>query len=142
VSRLGELLSLRDLTLDDAKERLGVAEDKIEDGLRYEGMSDLTLAHDADAHPGYFYFRDGRLVMLYVENLDGLDADSLRSELGEPEATLRSRAGKGYAHRVYPGRGIAYSSKGDDVAFVEVFPPTSLDRYEREIYEDPGEFIK
>lgn len=141
MSRVGELLALRELTLDEAKDQLGIGADKVESGLRYEGMSDLTLAHDPGAHPGYFYFRGGRPVMVYVEDA-GIDTESLRAELGEPEATLRSRAGKGYVHRVYPGRGIAYSSKADDVAFVEVFPPTSLDRYESEIYEDPGEFTK
>lgn len=141
MSRVGELLALRELTLDEVEDQLGIAADKVESGLRYEGMSDLTLAHDAAAHPGYFYFRDGQPVMVYVEDTD-LDAESLRAELGEPEATLRSRAGKGYAHRVFPGRGIAYSSKGNDVAFVEVFPPVSLEQYEREVYEDPGEFTR
>jgi hypothetical protein len=141
VSSLGELLSLRDLTLEQATERLGLADDELEHGLRYEGLSDLTFAHKPGAHPGYFYFRDGDLVMLYVED-SGLDVETLRTELGEPDLTLRSRAGKGYAHRVYPERGVAYSSKGGDLAFVEVFPPTSAQRYEQEIYEDPGEFIR
>lgn len=141
MSRLGELLELRELTLDDAAERFGLSDDDLDRGLRYEGLSELTLAHKPAAHPGYFYFDDGRLAMLYVE-APGIDAAALQAELGDPEATLRSRAGKGYVQRVYPERGIAYSSKGDHVAFVEVFPPTSLERYEREIYEDPGEFTR
>jgi hypothetical protein len=141
MSRLGELLSLRELSLDEAREQLGIADDKVETGLRYERMTGLTLAHDPAADAGYFYFRDGRPVMIYDEDA-GFDAEALLAELGEPEATLRSRAGKGYVHRVYPGRGIAYSTKGGDVAFVEVFPPTTLERYESEVYEDPGEFTK
>jgi hypothetical protein len=30
----------------------------------------------------------------------------------------------------------------DEVELAEVFAPTTLDRYEHEIYEDPGAFIR
>lgn len=139
--RLDELLALRDLTLDEARDRLDLSDDQVEDGLQYEGLKGVVMAHNPGRHPGRFYFRDGRLEMLYVAHPD-LDAETLERDLGEPDATLRSRAGKGYAHRVYADRGVAYSSKAGDVAFVEVFPPTTVERYRQEIYEDPGEFSR
>lgn len=138
---LDELISLRDLTLDEATERLDLSADTIEDGLQYEGLKGMTMAHNPARHPGRFYFRDGRLAMLYVANPDVV-AETLERELGEPDATLRSRAGKGYAHRVYADRGVAYSSKGSHVALLEVFPPTSVERYQHEIYKEPGEFVR
>jgi hypothetical protein len=139
--QLDELISLRGLTLDEAAERLDLSDDNVEDGLQYEGLKGMTMAHNPARHPGRFYFRDGRLAMLYVAHPD-VDAETLERELGEPDATLRSRAGKGYAHRVYADRGVAYSSKGGDVALLEVFPPTSVERYQDEIYEDPGAFTR
>jgi hypothetical protein len=141
VSALDGWLGERELTLDEAKGTLRLSDDELEHGLRYEGLADVTMAHNAAEHPGRFYFQNGRLVMLYVSE-PGIDEATLRRELGEPDATLRSRAGKSFVHNVYPGRGVAFSSDGSDVAFVEVFPPTSLQRYEAEIYEDPGEFIR
>jgi hypothetical protein len=139
--QLDELIALRDLTFDEAAQRLDLSDDNVEDGLQYEGLKGMTMAHNPERHPGRFYFRDGRLAMLYVAKPD-VDAGTLERELGEPDVTLRSRAGKGYAHHVYADRGIAYSSRGDDVAFVELFSPTSVERYEQEIYEDPGAFIR
>lgn len=139
--QLDELLSLRDLALEEATNRLELSDEHMEGGLQYEGLKGVTMAHNPERHPGRFYFRDGRLAMLYVAN-PGLDAGTLERDLGEPDVMLRSRAGKGYAHHVYADRGVAYSSKGDDVAFIELFPPTSVERYEQEIYEDPGAFTR
>ena len=70
------------------------------------------------------------------------DPDALERELGPPAATLRSRTGADSQLRVYPERGVAYATDGSSVEILEVFPPTTLDRYQAEIYEDPGEFIR
>lgn len=42
----------------------------------------------------------------------------------------------------YPERGIAFATDGERVELLEVFRPTTLERYEAEIYRDPGEFIR
>jgi hypothetical protein len=55
---------------------------------------------------------------------------------------MRSRAGKEYTHTVYPTEGVAFSADGDEVVILEVFPPRTLDAYLKEIYEDPGPFIR
>ena len=47
-----------------------------------------------------------------------------------------------FNHHVHAEQGVAYSADGDEVAFVEVFRPRSLAEYERDIYRDPGLFIK
>jgi hypothetical protein len=140
-AELEDWLSLRGLSLDDAKRRLELSDDELERDVPYEGLTGLTLAHNPE-HPGYFYFRDGELAMLHVEEPTGLDLGSLLESLGEPDARLRSRAGKRFTDHVWADRGVAVSTDGNEIAFLEVFPPRSLERYEREIYEDPGEFIR
>jgi mannose-6-phosphate isomerase-like protein (cupin superfamily) len=72
-----------------------------------------------------------------VEEPAGLDLGSLLESLGEPDARLRSRAGRRFTDHVWADRGVAVSTDGNEIAFLEVFPPRSLERYEREIYEDP-----
>ena len=37
---------------------------------------------------------------------------------------------------------MAFSADGDEVEFLEVFPPTTLERYESEIYREPGPFVE
>lgn len=133
-------IALRDMSLDEARERLGTDG---EEG-RYERLRPVTRLHNANVHPGHFYFDGGRQVMLYVGRaaLEGEDPDALERALGGPGAILPSRAGKASVMHVYPDRGIAFSSDGHEVELVEIFAPTTLDDYRSRIYEDPGAFIK
>ena len=99
----------------------------------------------AASHILIMYVGSERVEMVYVPSGPAL-AGVTRSELEECAGTqptlLRSRAGKEYVHYSHPEQGIAYSSEGDKVRFVEIFRPRSLNAYKAEIYRDPGPFIR
>jgi hypothetical protein len=132
--------ALRDLSLDEARERLG---DEGEEG-RYEGMQGVRRLHNAEVHPGHFYFDGDRQVMLYVgpAALEGEDPRALERALGGPGERLPSRAGKSSVMHVYADRGIAFSSDGHAVELLEIFAPTTFEDYRARIHEDPGTFVK
>ena len=56
----------------------------------------------------------------------------------------RKRVGKGALMHVWPSRGLAVSMTRarDAIELLEVFPPTTLDTYRRDIWRDPGPFTK
>jgi hypothetical protein len=142
---LEECLALRELPMDVVKERLSISDQHIDHEGNYEKLKGLTEFRNAAAHPGFFYYRDGVFVLLYIgaaEELDQIDPESLEKTLGEPADKLRSRAGKHFIHNVYPEQGIAFSSDGSDLRILEIFPPTTLDAYRKEIYKKPRRFIR
>jgi hypothetical protein len=139
---LADLLALRELSRDALQARLGALE--VDPDVAYEGIGGVDRLHDPAAFPGHFYFRGDALQMLYVPRsaLGDTDLGALRSELGEPAATLSSRTGEDSSLLVYPERGVAFATDGEKVEILEVFPPTTLDAYVAGIYQDPGEFIR
>jgi hypothetical protein len=139
---LDEARDLLGLTQDELVARLGVGPGDIDPGYRYEGLDDVAMLYSPDAFPGRIYLRDDRPEIVYVSEPAGWSEAKLEAELGGPGDELRSRAGKTFTHHVHADRGVAWSSDGDEVAFVEVFRPRSLAEYERDIYRDPGPFIR
>jgi hypothetical protein len=140
---LEQLRSLLDLDEAALLDRLGVSPESVEREVRYEKLEDVDAVDPPD-FPGTVFLRGGRVELVYVPRraLEGVSAAPLRAELGEPEAQLRSRAGKTYAQNVYPSAGVAFAAHGDELAYVEVFRPRSLDEYERDIYREPRAFIR
>ena len=134
-------IALRELTLDQARRRLGV---EGEPGVRYERLRPVRRLHNPAVHPGHFYFDGDQQVMQYVgaAALADVDPDELERRLGGPGELLRSRAGKSSVMHVYADRGVAFSSDGHEVELLELFPPTTFEDYRTRIYEDPGAFIK
>ncbi|MDA8286031.1 MAG: hypothetical protein M0Z42_22635 [Actinomycetota bacterium] len=141
---LESLLEVRDLSRQAIEERFELSADDVEHGVRYEAATGLDLLANEASAPARFYFRGPDLVMLYVDgsSLEHPSAKAVVAKLGEPTATLRSRAGKASTLYLYPSRGFAYSACGDAFDFIEVFHPTTLERYQREIYQDPGHFVR
>lgn len=143
-SSLDTYVSLVSLDKDQLIARLGAQPEHLREGAAYEKARGLTEIYKPDANPARFYFRNEKLVVIYLSDrgvLDQLDEATLESELGAPADSLRSRAGKHSELRVYPDKGIAFSS-GDELDFIEFFPPTTLDGYKSAIYSEPGPFIK
>lgn len=143
-SSLDSYVSLASLDKDQLIGRLDAGPQHLREGAAYEKATGLTELYKPDASPARFYFRDEKLVVIYLSDrgvLDQLDEATLESELGAPAGSLRSRAGKHSELRVYPEKGIAFSS-GDELDFIEIFPPTTLDGYKSAIYSEPGPFIK
>ena len=53
-----------------------------------------------------------------------------------------SRTGKRGVLEVHPERGFAFSHQDDQVELAEVFPPTTLEAYERDISAEPAPEIR
>lgn len=141
---LEELLALRELTRNEVRARFAIDETRVDPDVAYEGLRGVDCLYEPSAFPGHFFFRDDELAMIYVPRSALADTDSgaLRQALGEPAATLSSRTGEDSTLLVYPEQGVAFATDGERVEIVEVFPPTTLDAYAKEIYKDPGEFIR
>lgn len=141
---LDECRALLDLPLERVLKTLGLRASDGNEDVAYEGLEGVTHYYNPDRFPGRVYVRDGRVVMIYVPGaaLSDVDPSELaRAAHGEPEE-LRSRAGKEYAHEVYAEDGLAFSSDGESLAFLEVFPPQSSAEYRANIYRDPGPFTR
>jgi hypothetical protein len=141
---LGELLALRELTRDEVQARFGINETAVDPDVAYEGLDGVDCLYEPSAFPGHFFFRDDELVMIYVPRSALADADrgELRRALGEPAATLSSRTGEDSSLLVYPEQGVAFATDGERVEIVEIFPPTTLDKYRTRIYKEPPERIR
>lgn len=143
-SSLDSYVALASLDKDQLIARLGARSEHLREGAAYEKATGLTEIYKPDANPARFYFRGDQLVVIYLSDrgvLDQLDGGKLEAELGAPADSLRSRAGKRSELLVYPDKGIAVSM-GDELDFIEIFPPTTLDAYQSAIYSEPGPFIK
>jgi hypothetical protein len=143
---LGACRAMLELTAAQVRARLEInGAGEIHEGVKYEGLAGVTQYYNRDVLPARIYVRADRVDMVYVPSgpaLAGVTCYDLDAEAGGKPVSFRSRAGKEYVHYAHTEQGLAYSAKGDDVRFVEVFPPCSLDAYEREIYRDPGPFIR
>jgi hypothetical protein len=135
---LADWMALRDLEQPQLLERLGLGENDIATGVAYQGLRPVDRV---DAEARHVYLRDGRVVMVYGA-IDRPGADEFEQALGGPGHELRSRGGKRAVMHVYPEQGIAVSTKGSIVQFLEVFPPTTIDAYRDEIYVEPRPFIQ
>lgn len=142
LSGLDPWLELRDLSRDELLKRLGASRDDVHPGVAYEGLKDVDRVHVEGAHPAHFYLRGDRVTMIYSGEPPVGDVAALQEALGGPGTELNSRAGKRAVLHAYPEQGIAFSVQDDEVDFVEVFPPMALERYEAEVYRDPGPFVE
>ena len=73
---------------------------------------------------------------------DDYGIEALERELGGSGERLRSRFGKDAALYVDARRGVAYAEENGALVALEVFPPTTLDRYRDEIWWEPPGFIR
>ncbi|MGH9187866.1 MAG: hypothetical protein ACRD0U_18985 [Acidimicrobiales bacterium] len=142
---LETLFELRELSVDQLRKRLGFSRSAVMAGADYGPSDDLVLVYDEDVHPGlFFYDSDGRFLLVYAGTLDGMTPADLVDRYGEPDARLRSRAGKHFGHRVFAGAGVAASWErgSDELAVVEVFRPMTVAEYKERIYEEPSRFTE
>jgi len=130
------------LTPEEVRDRLKGGE--VRERVQYEGIKGVTQYYNAEVFPGRVYVSDKRVEMVYVPQraLQDITAKEIKSLIKGRTKSLRSRAGKEYTHVVDADDGVAFSADKDEVVILEVFPPRSFKKYEEEIYEDPGEFIR
>jgi hypothetical protein len=143
---LGEWLALRDRPAAELQAELGLEEADLPSGANFGHMTGLAMLHSPAAHPGVFFFQDGRLAVLYVEDPSAhapdLTREALEAAVGDDAPALPSRAGKRSEVRVAADRGLAVSTSGEGADFVEIFPPTSFEDYRDRIYRKPPKFVR
>jgi hypothetical protein len=144
-SDLDPWISLRDLSMREALARFSITTANIRTEGSYQGLDHLTELYKPAAHPARFFFRDGTIAIIHVG--DGAELKRLRgkaifAQLGGEGILLRSRACTPCNEHVYPEKGLTVSGEGDDVSFVDVYPPTTLAGYLKEIYIEPGAFVR
>lgn len=114
------------------------------ENVKYEKLTDVTrvsLPEGAD-----FYFRGDKLLLIYVS--EGTLATKLWYEFKTitnsvtPEKIVRSRAGKTANQVIFTSYGITASITKDDVHFIEIYSPCTLEYYLENIYEEPQPFIR
>lgn len=145
LKELREWMKLRDLSQDELQKQLGVTAEHIATDRSYGQLTSVTQWRHPGAHPGYFIFQDGKLALIYIDDakaVSKLEPSDLRQAFGEPEARLRSRAGKKVPFYVHAGQGLAYAADSDTVHYVEIFPPMSLADYQARIYKEPPPYRK
>lgn len=122
----------------EAKADVTVATD-----VSYEGLEGVDRLHSDLLSPAHFYFAGDDLKLVYVPHAAFAPgaADAWLRRFG-PGPQLRSRAGKRAVLEVRPEAGVAFSHEDGEVQLVEIFESTTLDAYERDVYQDPGDFIK
>jgi hypothetical protein len=111
--------------------------------VSYEAIKGVDRLHSDLFSPAYFYFAGDELKMVYVPHtaFEPGVASAWLKRFG-PGPQLRSRAGRRAVLEVRPEVGVAFSHEDGELQLVEIFDSTTLDAYERDIYEDPGDFIR
>jgi hypothetical protein len=140
VNGLEDWLALRDASLAEVRARLGADAAELVPDAGYGQMTGLAMVH-APGDPAIYFFADARLAVLRVEE-PRIDAAELLERVGEDAPTLRSAAGKHVWVHVRAGDGLAVAEDHGRIAYVEVFPPTTFEDYERRIHQPPPAFVE
>ncbi len=121
-----------------------VAANQIHENLRYEKLINVTRIDLPDNR--LFFFRDGRLQIIYIsgeESVSELWNEIKHSvNIDMPENMVRSRAGKTANQLIFASNGFTASVNKNEVHFIEIYPPCSVDQYMDSIYEEPSPFIR
>jgi len=144
--QIESFFDLRSFNFDDAQARLGSTDSEIEKNVGYERLKNLTSVTEKTGEIPTLFFQGKMQVMMYL-TAEMLEARELKPEdfykkFGKQYVQLRSRAGKTHKQIVYPANGIAFSTDGASLDFLEIFPPTTIAKYKREIYQTVPAFIK
>ena len=140
MTEIAELLALREVTRGELENQ---ADASVDEDVGYEALEGVDCIHAPSFSPGHFFFAGPELKLVYVPRtaVGGQDAQPWLDELG-PGPQLASRTGKRGVLEVRPERGFAFSHQAGAVELAEVFPPTTLEAYERDIYEEPAPEIR
>ena len=130
-------------SLIQTKASLSIKDEAIQSGRSYGSLQDLSVVVHTEELPCTLYFKDGDFVLLYVSGEQATyTVKSLHKQFPNADAVTPSRAGKRFSHYVVPDKGIAWSDDGEELAFIEVFPATTLNGWKDTLYTNPGDFYK
>ena len=141
MTALDDWIALREATLAQVRAQLGAEHAELFADAGYGQMQGLTMLHAPDAHPGIFFFRDGRLAVLRVEHPED-EAGSLLARVGADAPTLRSAAAKRAFVHVRAEDGLAVADEDGHVIYVEIFPPTTFEDYQDRIHRAAPHFTE
>jgi hypothetical protein len=143
ITLLSTARSYLGLTLEGAQEALGQGARPVP-GDEYGRMQNVISIENREIFPGTLYLENGtvQLVRVGVDDLAGFTATALRRHCGDGAVRLRSRAGKHANLWVYAKQGIAFSTQGETIHFLEVFLPYPQREYEARIYKEHSPFIR
>ncbi len=117
---------------------------QVEENVRYEKITQVTRVHGPNEE--FLFFKDGTLRIIYISSeilCEGLWREFKKSfDTSAPEKMVRSRAGKPSNQLIFAKLGFTVSLKGDNVDFIEIYPPCSLEDYLDNVYREPGLFIR
>lgn len=140
---LAALKPLLGVRLEEFVSRYGLTQ-QVKAGVSYGQLAELTVVRSeaAGGRPVQFYFRDGKLFLVYIERPGtGMDRDALKAGRSGALTRLPSPVNKQSGLYVYPEEGIAFSSSVDETDYVEVFTPTTIEGYRATLYKEPGKFV-
>jgi hypothetical protein len=135
VRDVSSLQGLAGADLATVLEALGAEEVERAPVTGYEGLSDVELVEAPGGERIFVRGDEVKMIYLGEECLPpSITHDALIEALGADTVRLRSSQGKSARQHVVAEQGIAWSVEGDEVGFVEVFPPTDMETYRREVY--------
>lgn len=117
---------------------------EIQNNVSYEKLDSVTRV----SLPGgqYFHFKEDKLLLIYISGEEAVK--SVWNEFknatssASPEKKVRSRAGKTSNQLIYASQGVTASTDKNEVHFIEIYPPCSVEDYLKHIYEEPQRFIR
>jgi hypothetical protein len=143
VSTVPELLALRELDADAAAAFLGVDPSSPRAVAGYGSLKGMEVLESSERGIRFF-LRGPSVVLVYIGGAltNGVDDAALVAEVGSSGEPLRSRQGKRAVLHVVPSSGVAWSELDGEVGWIELFPPTTMEDYRRDIYVEPPPFAQ
>jgi hypothetical protein len=130
-------------TLDQFLAQNNLGESQVQNDLRYEKIKDVSRVTLGNRQ--FFFFKENQLRLIYIS--DDAATKQLWKEfkdttnMASPDDTIRSRAGKTSNQVVFATSGLTASFTKDDVDFIEIYRPCTLQEYLEKIYQEPPPFI-
>ena len=142
---LEEIYSLRELDVAQAARYLDVEPGDREPYGSYGRLEGLDVLKSPEVPAIRFFLKGDSVELVYIGRAafpPGLTEGSLRAAFNEPQTEfLRSRQGRMGEMAVMAEAGIAWSSLGEELGWIELFRPRSFEQYQHDIYEPPPMFI-
>lgn len=132
------------MSYDEFIAKNNVEHSQVHGNVGYEKLANVTRVDLRDGE--YFFFKEKTLQIVYVsdETLVSNIWNEFKSTVDStrPEKMVRSRAGKTSNQLIFAAKGFTVSLTKDEVHFIEIYPPCSLDHYLEHIYQEVAPFIR
>ena len=135
--------SLLGLGLEELRRAIEVSAEAVP-GDEYGKMEDVTSVDGLPGFPGTIYLQNDSVALIRIghDALTGYSTADIKTQLGNEQLQLPSRAGKLAALYLHADQGVAYSAQKEQLHFMEVFHSCTTQEYQALIYRKPGPFIR